>query len=261
MNLGLLLILAHQLATALAIAALVWTGVSIVQSTATGLKLAILAAALVTPLFLRRAHRGWLESRLSTELVRAALQLWPLPHPQQTFAALRLPGFESLQRHLLLLRLEDRSAPQPFEAARDHYVQHRIVDQQNYFAAQSEKAHQRLARCRRAASVCTAGAIVCGASLATHFPDWGPIYPFVKLAALTLPLVTAALIGSALALDYGRRAARYRELAGFLSDARIRVESARTHASLGLAVLEVERTLVFEVWEWYSLARYSSGRH
>ncbi len=260
-NLGLLLIIAHQLATAVAIVALVWVGIAIVQSTATWFKLAILAAALVTPLLLHRAHHGWLHARLRAEIVRAALQLWPLPHPEQTFAALRLPGFESLQRHLLLLRLEDRTAARPFDEARSHYLTHRVLDQHTYFSTQAGRAHRKLTRLRRAACACTAGAILCGASLAFHLPAWGAMYPFVKLAALTLPLVTATLIGAALALDYGRRAARYRELADFLADARVRLENARSPAGLDRTALEIERTLLFEVWEWYSLARYAFSSH
>jgi hypothetical protein len=260
-NLGLLLIAAHQLATAIAIAALVWLGLAIVQSTATWLKLALLAAALVTPFLLRRAHHGWLQARLRAEIIRSALQLWPLPQPEQTFAALRLPGFESLQRHLLLLRLEDRDAAQPLESARAHYLAHRVGNQENYFATQTAHARRQLTRLRRAAFACTAAAIACGLSLATHVPDWGAAYPVIKFAALTLPLATATLVAAALALDYGRRAARYRELAAFLADARIRIENARSPSALHRAALEIERTLLFEVWEWYSLARYAFGSH
>ncbi len=261
LNLNLILILAHQLATAVAIAALVWAGFAIVQSTATWLKLAILVTALATPFLLRRAHQGWVRARLEAEIVRAALQLWPLAHPEHTFSALRLPGFESLHRRLLLLRLEDRSATQPFEAARDHYLAQRVIDQHHYFNARALDARQRLTRFRRAAYACSLGAIACGASLALHFPDWGSAYPVVKLAALTLPLVTAALLGAALALDYARRAARYRELADHLAATRVRLEHTRTPAALERIVADTERTLLFEVWEWYSLARYASGGH
>lgn len=261
LNLNLVLILAHQLATAVAIAALVWVGLAAVQSTATWLKLAILVTALATPLLLRRAHQGWIRTRLEAEIVRAALQLWPLAHPETTFAALRLPGFESLHRRLLLLRLEDRAATRPFETARTHYLAHRVIDQHNYFSAQATKSRQRLTRFRRAAYACSLGAIACGASLAFHVPDWDTAYPLVKLAALTLPLATAALLGAALSLDYARRAARYRELADHLATARVRLEHARTPAQLERLVAETERTLLFEVWEWYSLARYTSGGH
>ncbi len=261
LNLNLVLILAHQLATAVAIAALVWVGIAAVQSTATWFKLAILVTALGTPLLLRRAHQGWVRARLEAEIVRAALQLWPLPHPEITFAALRLPGFESLHRRLLLLRLEDHSAPQPFETAGAHYLTHRVIDQHDYFSAQATKSRQRLIRFRRAAYACSLGAIACGASLAFHVPDWGGAYPLVKLVALTLPLATAALLGAALSLDYARRAARYRELADHLANARVRLEHTRTPAALERVVTETERTLLFEVWEWYSLARYASGGH
>jgi len=81
-----------------------------------------------------------------------------------------------------------------------------------------------------------------------------------KLLVLVLPLVAAALMSATTALDLGRRAARYAELAAFLARSRIQLQQVSTAAGLTRVAIAVEKTLLIEIWEWYSLARFSPSR-
>jgi hypothetical protein len=149
---------------------------------------------------------------------------------------------------------------QPLPAARDEYVEKRIAAQADYYDGRATGAARALFWIRWAANGCTVVAILLGVLLARHLiKEEAAAHHYVKLAALTLPLIATTLLARVTAYDMERRAARYRQIANMLGQAKIRLEARATWKGVAEVVIEVERALLLETWEWYSVARYSSS--
>lgn len=261
-NLSLLLIFMHQAATTVAIAGVLWSSIEGIPSTASWTKIVVLCAALVVPLFVHRAHHHWMSHRLRAELCRSALRLWALPFPERSFEALKLPGLEVFQRTLLLHRW---LSPVPHLGAHEAaalYAEQRLAEQLNYFRRQADAVDRKLRLLRLGAACCTTLAVACGLAVALHWIGGGArFYLAAKFLSMTLPLGASALVGWMLAADLTRRAARFRELEHAVSNARTKVLGAATDARLESCILEVERTLALELWEWYATARNTASGH
>jgi len=259
-NLNLSLVVLHQLAIITAIAALIWTQQGWLTEPAGWLKVTFLLVALVLPWFLGHAHKDWLNNRIRAEICRSATAIWPLHQAEEIFPTLRLPVYAGLQRSLLLLRLLSPPASPDLQEARSAYETDRVVGQLNYYRDHAETAARQGRSLRWIAGLCTAVAIVTGIVVTTHVVS-KTSYPYVKFLSLVLPLVAAALLAAIAALDTERRSARYREMAAFLERARTQIQHTSTWTGLRRVVAEVERTLLLEIWEWYSVVRFSTKQH
>lgn len=259
-NLTLSLIVLYQSATLVAIAGLIWTDTAWLLRSTPWLKLGILVLALWLPVLLRRSHGGWMRHRLLAELCRSARAIWSLRDPEEVFAAIRLPVETGLQRSLALLRHVAPPAPADLAAAKADYLSHRIDHQLAYFERLEKTASLHRRRLRRFATVCTLGAIALGVSLSALLRPGDAAYAPLKFLALTLPLLASALFASLAALDLERRAARSREMSALLAQARLRASVAATWSGLRRVVIEVERSLLLEIWEWFSLQRFAARR-
>lgn len=248
----------HQLATAIAIAGLIWAAFG---SYAVGIKLLALGIALFLPWYFHHKPREWMGNRMCAELCRSALVIWNLRQHEHIFPALRLPVFASLQRSLLLHRLRAPQSHADIETAKSDYAKHRLQHQINYYEGKATAAAKHRRWIKGLAYVCTGLAIVYGVIIAFHgVPEGESVYKTIKFLSISLPLAAAALVASITALDLDRRAARYRELAHALTDAKVRLRARVTWAGVTDVVIDVERMLLLEIWEWYSVSHYS-GSH
>lgn len=247
----------HQLSIAVAITGLIW----IAFGPAAGLiKIAALLLALLLPWYFHHKQRDWMGNRLCAELCRSALAIWNLRRHEHIFPALRLPVFESLQRSLLLLRLGAPASTSSIESAKAEYAKDRIQNQIDYYSKEAAKAGRHRRWVKGLAYACTGLAILYGIIVALHLlPAGDNAYKTSKTLSLTLPLVAAALVAAVTAQDMDRRAARYHEVAKALTSAKVRLETHVTWEGVTNVVIEVERMLLLEIWEWYSVSRYSGG--
>ncbi len=259
--LNLLLVALHQVSIAVAVAALIWRDFRDLQDPAGWTKVGALALAFVLAAkVLHHLQHQWTSHRIRAQICRSAQAIWNLQLPGEIFPALQLPGFESFQRSLLLLRLRHPPVEQDFGPARDEYVTQRISIQIAYYKDRAAKAGRYLRRLRWTANVCTLLAIVLGLLLVTHrIDESNDHYHSWKLAALSLPLLATTFLAWVTAYDMERRAARYRQIAEMLDFAKVRLEARATWKGLAEVVIEVERALLLETWEWYSVARYSAS--
>jgi hypothetical protein len=261
--LNLLLVALHQISIAVAVAALIWRDFRDLQDPAGWTKVGALAVAFVLAAkVLHHLQHQWTSHRIRAQICRSAQAIWNLQLPGEIFPALQLPGFESFQRSLLLLRLRHPPRQLDLGPARDEYVTKRISIQIGYYKDRATKAGGYLRRLRWAANVCTLAAIVLGFLIVTHrIDETNPAdhYHWWKLAALSLPLLATTFLAWVTAYDMERRAARYRQIAEMLDLAKVRLEARATWKGLAEVVIEVERALLLETWEWYSVARYSAS--
>jgi hypothetical protein len=261
-NLNLSLVVLHQLAIITAIAALIWTAEHWITEPASWIKVTFLLVALALPWFLGHTHEDWMNNRIRAEMCRSATAIWPLQQAEEIFPALRLPVYEDLQRSLLLLRLLSPPAGTDLEGARRAYETDRVKGQLNYYREHAGTAARQRFRLKWASRCFTAAAIVAGLLVARHVvAETTSTYRWIKFVSVTLPLVAAALLAAIAALDTERRSARYREMAAFLERAQARIQHTSTWTGLRRIVAEVERTLLLEIWEWYSVARFSTKQH
>lgn len=260
LNLNLSLVVLHQLATLVAVAALLWSDSAHLHEWAPRVKIAVLLFALAVPWLLHHAHATWRDSRAQAEICRSALAFWPAPDAPAIFTALRLPVFLTLQRHLQLLRLLAPGDAASLEDFRAHYVERRLRAQRVHYERQAARATARRRWLRRSAALCTAGAILASAAVMLHLIDpSGSTYTTVKFFGVGLPLAAAALLAAGAALDVERRCSRYREMAAQLGHAEQRALHAPTENGLREVVIDIERRLLLEVLEWHAVTRYAAA--
>ncbi|MCW5548176.1 MAG: hypothetical protein KIT44_04360 [Opitutaceae bacterium] len=248
----------HQLSIAIAIAGLIWVAFGPAASL---IKIAALALALLLPWYFHHRQSAWMDNRLRAELCRSAQAIWNLRQHEHIFPALRLPVFESFQRSLLLLRLSAPKSVSDIEPAKAEYAEARIQNQTDYYTRHARKAQKHRRWVKGLSYTCTGLAILYGIIVTLHWlPATDTAYHAVKALSLTLPLGAAALVAAITAQDMDRRAARYTEMAKALASAKVRLEARTTWEGVATVVIEVERMLLLEIWEWYSVSRYS-GSH
>jgi len=256
-NLNLSLVILHQVSVALTLTILIWSD-TWVKDPAASAKFALLLVAFVLPWFLRRAHGEWLIHRLRSEIFRSAATLWPLPNPEDILPELRLPAEDRLQRSILLLRLLSPVPATDLRQARETYAAERVAKQFKYFHASARQASRWQRRLTFLGWGCTGAAIFLGLlpSLGV-INDTMPLFRPLRHFGYLLPLVTSALLATVAARDLERRAARYGEVANSLRRAGTQLHHARTWTRLTRVIIDIERTLLLEVWEWYALARFT----
>lgn len=249
----------HQFATAIAIAGLIWITFG---SFAIWIKLGALGLALFLPWYFHHKPGEWIGNRMCAELCRSALAIWNLRPYARIFPAMRLPVFTSLQRSLLLHRLRSPQPTDDIALAKKDYAENRLQDQINYYSRQAQKAAKHRRWLKGLALTCTGLAILYGMIIALHWVgDSESAYKTVKLMSLSLPLIAAGLVAAATALDLDRRAARYREITLSLKDAKARLEARVSWEGVTDVVIDVERMLLLEIWEWYSVTHFSASAH
>lgn len=256
-NMNLSLVIVHQVCVALTLTMLIWDN-TWVEDPAGMMKFVLLSAAFVLPWFLQRAHDDWLNHRLRSEIFRSATTVWPMPNPEDILPELRLPTDERLQRSILLLRLLSPVPATDVLEARENYAAERVGKQFKYFNESARTAASLQRWLTRTGWLCT------GAAIAIAFlPTLGvvteamPIFRPLRHVGYLLPLITAAMLATVAAKDLERRAARYGEIADFLRRAGTQLHHARTWTRLTRVIIDIERTLLLEVWEWYALARFT----
>lgn len=247
------------------------------------LKVGMLVWAFVLATSSRAAHHGWIEARARAELCRAYLAVWTMRRDVIRMPPAPTSSTNALRRELEIAWRLDQSAAQPLETARKAYLEGtteapddanrngRIGGQQHYFGRTHVRAHRKGHGIELAARCLTGLAIALGlggiaATLGAAREDsfeheHALLAHVVKASAIVLPLVVAALLSIATALDFTRRAARYREMNARLGEFRKRVAAARTWTSLGRAVTDTEWLLQAEVSEWHAFRRYAAQAH
>ncbi|MDR2863889.1 MAG: hypothetical protein LBV54_08500, partial [Puniceicoccales bacterium] len=261
----LILIGLHQFSIAVAISSLLW-GNHTWGFAALLIEFFALSAALLFPLFFQRTHEAWINNRLGSELCRSMLAVWEFKGADVIFPAIRLPIFENFQHSIFLWRVayspvsgQGQTPEEHLQRVKQDYSEKRIEDQLKYFRRNSTKAERKEKIFRRTARTCTALAIL-GVCLFLYFNISGghpAFYGVLKLVTLSLPLVSATFLSAIGAIDAGRRAARYKAMSEFLERAKSHFWRQTTWQELREVAIEIEKTLLLEVWEWNSVARYS----
>jgi hypothetical protein len=261
-QLVLYIILLHLLATAVAITGYVLDLPDGVQKLFTIFKLGALGGALYLAAWHHRAHHHWMNMRLGAEICRSYQALWPLRRRGARLLSVASVGEQgNLIRSLRMAWYLDRSAEQPLEQARDLYIQNRVRDQKAYFQRKYGPAVDRAKYLRWAATTCTVAALATGI-LTFFMPDHsGWEYKITKLLTIVLPLVPPALLSLLVAHDMSRRAHRFYDLTEKLEQSEKRLANVRTWPGLWREVVQVERLIIYDNDEWYSMTRFAAEAH
>jgi SMODS and SLOG-associating 2TM effector domain 1 len=261
-NLIITLVGLHQAATAVAVLGLIWKSQGEqAGDTAAIIKVLALITAVLLPFWVKHKCNQWIDHRMQAEILRSVTCLWPLPNPGKVFEPVRVPAFEKFQTELLHQRLA--SAPDgslSVAGFKKNYLRTRMTTQLDYYREHAHQAHTKYHWLEYAASMVTGLAILCGVLIIFHgVGETGWLHDSVKFLSITLPLLTTFLLAIATARDLKRRMIRYADMAFFLQAARREIELAVTWEQLSEAVIRVERRLLFEIWEWCSVARYGAA--
>lgn len=227
------------------------------------------AAALIWALVLATSHRkrsqAWLDARYRAELCRSFLALWPirrdalslLPHPAGDVSMTRFHRDLEMWWRICAKDATD------LEHAREHYRQHRLLDQRDWLAGKGRKAASFKRGFHRAAVSTTISAIACGiaAFILALAGGEGTVYDVMKALSMVLPLGAAAIFSFTVSHDVSRRAARYTELADHLTKLERRIQVSETWPALGRAVAETESVLLNELGEWHAMTRFAGRPH
>lgn len=270
-NLNVLLVALHQFATWVAVGTLIWIAHDALHhpdivrpehewEPAALLEVAALAISLTLPSFLHRHNSAWTQQRLQAEILRIARTIWQIPDAVKVLDALRVPAFEQLQAELHQLRLQDETAKAALDVFKSDYMRFRLRDQLAYYREHAERAREGYERRHRVALSSTITAIVLGLcfGLGAVAESW-PGRDYLKFFASSLPLLAATLLASISAHDLRRRIARYTEMSFFLQTANRRLALAPDWPRMNEVVIDIERRILFEIWEWSAVARYSAS--
>ena len=206
-----------------------------------------------------------MQTRLEAEICRSVLATWQIRRCASLSGSPEAPilGFDRLFARLALLRLLDRSPQATLEDARDLYRRNRVHNQIRYFRRRQLRAERWHRRLRLGAQISTALAFIAAAASLVLTVLHGSIHAGMaaELAALLLPLVSAALGSIMLTQEYSRRAVRYGEMVAALQVLQRQLRAVRTWDGLARVAERVEQELLQEVLEWSSFTRFVGGAH
>lgn len=210
----------------------------------------------------RQAHHEWMANRMAAELSRSYLALWSFRRDRGVLPRVPTPGFDPLRRDLELSWRIDHRRALPLDLARAGY-RARVAEQAAYFRDSHATARRRHRLLRRVAIAATMLAIGSGLAALALPPlgVHGAPYAVLKMLSMVLPLANAAALSAILALDLGRRVARYHQLASELAAVTLRLEYASTWESLWRIARDAEELLLGEAGEWLTLTRFGGEHH
>lgn len=204
------------------------------------------------------SRRRWLSARVIAEICRSVEASSEFLDPLFPPAARFLPRHAAVARSLTL-SLGHPAPPdrRDLAAARDRYLQNRVMHQIRYYEGQARKACARRRFVRRLFYVATSLALVStAAALLGHLVQI-PWFPATvnerwigKFATYFFPALAAASIGYLGIHESTRRADYYRELADRLHDRADLLARLTSESSITEAVREIESLLLEEVAGW-----------
>jgi hypothetical protein len=186
--------------------------------------------------------------------------LWPLQRRGAQIPCPYISGHEDLARNIQLTWLIDKQAALPLEQARDHYLEHRVKDQEKYFQQKYRTFGDVGGQLRLIALSTTWIALACGVlALGVSLSgQHGWSFRLPKLAAMVLPLIPPALLSIVVALDMSRRSDRFRDVTANLQEVERRLRRVQTWPGLWREAFRCELMLLQEHAEWHALARYGA---
>jgi hypothetical protein len=212
-----------------------------------------------------RPERNAANFRLAAEVGRSVLATWSIP--AATPEILRsVPGeFAHFARNLLLhqrfdpnrRRALDHVPPDEINQLATEYLTGRIKPQVTYYLEKCAKASRVAHRIEISSILLSLAAVICAALLAfghkfgigdTHKASWG----FAKLAAATAAPVMVSLL---VIHEIKRREARYDEMRSSLQRFGERLAHVRSLTALRDLIVDVERMLLDECYDWWVLAK------
>lgn len=205
----------------------------------------------------------WARARVVAEIARSICSSKSFDAKLTSQALSNAPDLQWISDHIAF-----DTAPAPeltLETAKKSYLIDRIDDQLAYYRKKRQESEETRKRLNRlvtftldtALFLAIAGIVI---SLNTRSLDWlswsGSDYVLGALGvALPLIAILSQLQGSYLELN--RRIGRYAQQIQFLEPAKERLSAADDHESVTAVVLDVERSLLGEVVDWYYQAEHS----
>lgn len=198
-----------------------------------------------------RWQEQWVRDRVRAELLRSLLTCHepgsPLRPPAIELFGREAPFLRTAAMHLVPLR-------KGWMKTRDQYLRERVDGQIGYLRAKGELAARRMAVFGRLFWIASWSAMLLGAfAVITAFAN----VRFDQHIEAPLSFTTAVLPGMAawcLAMisvfEFKRRASLYRQLVEELIRLRPKISSAGCASEVSRTMIQVERLLLNELWEW-----------
>ena len=257
-------------------------------------ELVLLGRGLYTHQRLHHDHdtQTWAESRLMSELLRSAITFEPkLPSKQDPIG---FGGQHSDLRHLFVLPLPSTFLPladtvnvlhlwttrtqrnADWKTLRDRYLATRFDDpkssQIDYYRRNAKQAERESETAHACFSVAAAIAILATflkllLPLAKATPTLAALLPAVVThmtptaavlsgLAIVMPVLAVAVLSQAASLDKQARASHFKEVLGFLTEQRERLQRAEVRPEFLRLQAETELHLLGETVNWYYRRRY-----
>jgi hypothetical protein len=247
-----------------------------VQVSFAAIEIVVLLYALVV-LKNRSDHfKKWVPGRLQAEICKSFLHTWNIrryPMPEH-LSRPPLPNQRQLFRQLRFLRHLDTSPLPSLAAARQTYLNDRVVNQIQYFdsklevATKSYRWHGRwgqfAAKAAAIVAIIVLILLIFNSGIRTILPsEWlGPLLTgFFELLGILLPLIAAAAGVLLITQEASRRSTRYEQMKAALEQLRTTVAAAPTWEALARAATQVEEELLQELVEWESYVHYTEHLH
>ncbi|MBR9908495.1 MAG: hypothetical protein GYB30_10690 [Gammaproteobacteria bacterium] len=224
---------------------------------------AVCAVLLVAVLWWARwrgMQHNWARARVVAEIARSGLatQAIDLSITQRALAS--APSLASIAAQLSANSRahKDSTAANTAPNAED-YLQHRVLDQLNYYRQKRRLAQQQRDRLSKTVTLCVDAALFLAVmgliiALRDNSNSWllwsGSDYVLAFIGAL-LPLIAILMQLRGNYLDLDRRVGRYAQQIEFLEAQNERLTHAATAAELREVVYQTEVSLLSEVSEWY----------
>ena len=220
----------------------------------------------------KRPHAHAANCRLAAELGRSLLAVWNIPGAAPRIFRAPPRAFDHLVRSLLLHRRIDparrRAAPGELlgEAAvkemADQYLTGRVRPQLLHYSDRRQRAKrvglalEILGGCSSLIAVISAGVLAFHhsfpATIAHALESQLRLWGLAKLFAATLAPVAVSLL---VIHEIKRRETRYHEMEHSLEELARKIGHARSFATFRELVIDAERLLLSETYEWWVLAK------
>lgn len=220
--------------------------------------------ALLLWLLRDKPHARGANYRFAAEIGRSLLAVWNIPRAALGVIPSPPKTFQHFVRTLTMHYRLDPTRRHETEMAvlseaelsdlARRYVADRVDDQRKRYYSPNFRRSRSAAHVLERISVIFSGIALCSAGVLAFHPFGGNTDPwvFVKLAsAAAAPFALSLLVIH----EVRRRAARYYEMSELLKEYGIQISQVRTFRKLQELVIEVERLLLSETFEWWILAK------